>query len=224
MTARNERVRRPINHPPSNGEVPPSTYAAQIVDNLTNGSRGRPSDGQALLQQLLREILQPDHDGQALPGAIETAIDVNYRLIYVIVRAGLDVLHHENPFDHQLDLQSLALQCLAAIDLTIQRFPDVLFFVPLGVQPQDQPQGPLFLWLVPQLANLLNRDISDQIRYEIEKILKRAIHARTKSGSLKTRFHPVSKYIQGCIKGNDGLLSKDRGDFIIILLRSFVIS
>ena len=211
MTARNERARRSLNHPSGSGDLPPSTHAAQIVDDLANGNRGRANDGQALLQQLLREILQSDQDGQALPGAIETGIDVNYRLIYVISRAGLDVLHHENRFDRQLDLQSQALQCLAAIDLTIQRFPNVLFYVPVEIQPQDQqPQGPLFLWLVPQLANLLTRDINDQIRHGIEKTLKKAMTVQTKSLALRTRFHPVLKYIQGCIKGNYKFILQNR--------------
>ncbi|MCJ1379315.1 serine/threonine-protein kinase M1 [Xylographa soralifera] len=154
--ARHRQPQSEANGQQTNGYPPPSTFAAQIVDNLASARRlSNSTDNQADLRQLLQMILDADRDGDPLSEAIETSIEVNYRLIYTIVRAGLEVLSSYNPFDNTRDVQVQALNTLAVVDLTIRLYPEVLFWVPSNNDPTVRPGGPLFLWLVPQLINLL---------------------------------------------------------------------
>jgi len=185
----------------ANGEPPPSTYAAQIVDNLTSARRRSGSSGnQAHLRQLLQMILDADRNGDALSGAYETSTEVNYRLIYTIVRAGLETLSC-SPFDDQRDVQIQALNTLAVVDLTIRRCPEVLFCDSQNNDPIIRPVGPLFLWLIPHLVNLLSNETNPDIREGAVEVLRTALKVQTRASTSRSRLHPVAKYLQGCING-----------------------
>ena len=187
---------------PANGGQPPaSTFAAQIVDNLTNKKAHKNPSNQAILRQLLREILDADQAEYPPAGTIETNIEVNQHLIYVISRAGLESIQDDNPFEVQKDVHAQALDSLSVIDLTIRRCPDVLFSVPEESNVRNRPTGPVFLWLVPQMINLLDDKTNEEIRIGAEKILRLSLSLQTRSIASKTRLHAVFKYIQGCIKG-----------------------
>lgn len=186
----------------ANEDRPPaSTFAAQIVDNLSNTKAQKNPSNQAILRQLLREILDADQAEYPPAGTIETNIEVNQRLIYVISRAGLDNIHDDNPFEVQKDVHAQALDSLSVIDLTIRRCPDVLFSVSEESNVRSQPTGPVFLWLVPQMINLLEDKTIEEIRIGAEKILRLSLSLQRRSIASKTRLHPIFKYIQGCIKG-----------------------
>lgn len=185
----------------SNGEPPPSTYAAQIVDNLTSARRRSGSTGnQGHLRQLLQMILDADQNGDALSGAYETSTEVNHILIYTIVRAGLETLSC-SPFDDQRDVQVQALNTLAVVDLTIRRCPEVLFCDSQNDNPVVRPVGPLFLWLVPHLVNLLSYETNQDIREGAAEVLSTALKVQTRASTSRTRLHPIVKYLQGCING-----------------------
>lgn len=185
----------------ANGQPPPSTYAARIVDNLTGARRRSGSSAnQAHLRQLLQMILDADRNGDVLSGAHETNTEVNYRLIYTIVRAGLETLFC-SPFDDQRDVQVQALNTLAVVDLTIRRSPEVLFCDPLNQDPVIRPVGPLFLWLIPHLVNLLSHETNQDIREGAEEVLTTALKVQTRASTSRSRLHPIVKFLQGCIDG-----------------------
>ncbi|MCJ1394432.1 serine/threonine-protein kinase M1 [Xylographa bjoerkii] len=185
----------------ANGHPPPSTFAAQIVDNLASARQlSKSTDKQADLRQLLQMILDADHDGDTLSEAIETSIEVNYRLIYTIVRAGLEVLSSHNPFENTRDVHVQALNTLAVVDLTIRRCPEVLFWVPSNNDPTVRPGGPLFLWLVPHLINLLGHRFDKEVSEGAANVLGTMLSAQTRASTSRIRLRPVLKYIQGCIK------------------------
>ena len=192
----------------ANGDPPPSTYAAQIVDKFTSARRRpHPSDNEAL-RQLLRMILDADHNGKALPGGTETNIEVNYRLVYTIVRAGLEVLFSSSPFEDRTQVQVQACDTLAVVNLTIRRSPEVLFCTSETNDPIIRPGGPLFLWLVPHLVNLFRYDMSKEITEVAEKALRTALSVQSRTSTLRTRLHPVLRYLQGCITGRQATISQ----------------
>ena len=186
----------------ANGDPPPSTFAAQIVQNLTShGRRSGRGTSPSHLRQLLQRILDGDRSDDPQAGTIETDLDVNFRLIYVIVRAGLEILSSPNPFDDEEDIKYQALDCLAVISLTIKRSPKVLFHAPGPHEPDVGPKGPLFLWLIPQLIGLLRPNSDKRLLDAVMTVLKAALVARSGSLSLKSRTNPVLKYIRGCLNG-----------------------
>lgn len=200
--ARHGQPQSNANGQQSNGNPPSSTFAAQIVGNLASARRlSDTADKQAALRQLLQMILDAERDGDALSEAVEMNVDVNYRLIYTIVRAGLEVLSSENPFDDDREVRVQALNTLAVVELTIGRCPEVLFYVPDSNVSPPRPGGPLFLWLVPHLINLLDLDFDKGVREDAARVLGAALFVQTRTSTLRVRLHPVLKYIQGCIKG-----------------------
>ena len=182
-----------------NVNPPSSTFAAQIVDNFADAGRQQAPNSQAVLRQLLREILDADWGD----GSPKNGVEINHRLIYVIYRAGLETLNSDDPFDRQSHLHSQALDSLAVINLTIRQSPDVLFYVPQPNETRNQPGGPLFLWLIPHVFNLLTYKESTEIQAGAEKILKTALSVQNRSTASRTRLRPIRKYVQGCIKGID---------------------
>ena len=192
-----------VNRLPLHANPPPSTFAAQIVDNFADVGRQQAPNSQAVLRQLLREILDADQGEKTQGNGVESNVEINHRLIYVIYKAGLETLNSDDPFDRQSHLHAQALDSLAVIDLTIRQSPDVLFHVPQPNQTRNQPDGPLFLWLIPHVANLLVYEKSTDIQAGAEKILKTALSVQNRSTASKTRLQPVRKYVQGCIKGSD---------------------
>ena len=186
----------------TNGDPPPSTFAAQIVQNLTS-ARDRPGHGPkpTQLPRLLQQILDGDRRGDSQYGAVETDLDVNYQLIYVIVKAGLENLSTPNPFDDQEALVAQGLDCLAVITLTIKRSPAVLFAVPSSHETSIALKGSLFLWLIPQLTNLLRLESHEKLIEATRTTLETAVSIQASSYTSKTHLNPVVKYIQGCING-----------------------
>lgn len=182
-------------------DPPPSTLAAQIVDGLTKRKEHSKHQDQESFRQLLREILDVDDEHS---DSVETNVEVNHKIIYVVVRSGIEVLFQDDPFNKIDDLLQQGLSSLAVIRLTIQRSPEVLFFRPEIHEPDPKLGGPLFLWLIPILLSLLawNGDsgIQEAALRALETILK--IERKTHFRGMKPKS--VLKYIQGCVKGKSG--------------------
>lgn len=183
-----------------NGDFPASTIAAQIVDDhLTRGRIHPKHQDREKFRRLLREILYSDENTDEVTRVIETDNNVNCRLIYVVVRAGLEPALNEDPFEKKDELIKQALESLSVVELTLQRSPDVLFSVLEGRESDPQLDGPLFLWLVPRLSIMLGRTKDKEIHEGILRVLKTTLVMERKCRpQLKPQL--VLKYIQGCIK------------------------
>ena len=184
-----------------NGEPPQSTLAAQLVNHFTDGKKHSRNQDQETFRQLLREILNADRQENSRGEANETDSDVNYKLIYVIVKAGLDILNADDPFDEKSELLRQATDSLAAIELTIRRSPEILFIVPSRQDPNPKSSGPLYLWLVPQLLGLAGHARDDGVGDGILRLLTTALLAEGKTHTKGGKMHSIFKYVKGCIKG-----------------------
>lgn len=170
----------------NNGDAPPSTLAAQIVQNQTTNRASQQAGEKATFSGLLHEIL---HNPSAAP---ETDIGVNVQLISVVVEAGLSVLARDDPFA-QLDvLIPQAKDSLAVVEATIVRQAEVLF-APIG---QDGP--PLVLWLFARLFSLCGRPKCDAL--PITALINSAIGALSKS-KLWRSAATVQELIRECVNG-----------------------
>lgn len=180
-----------------NGENPPaSTVAAQIVENLTQGQYPARQPDKEEFQRLLHEILNPDDDGDDVAESVETNVDINCRLIYVVVRAGLDSLSNQDAFEDQDEIQKQAVASLSVVELTVRRSPEVL----LSTLHGPQQVGSLYLWLVPRLFIILGSTENKLIRRRICEVFKTTLMAE-KASFRQNNFLLVHKYLQGCIKG-----------------------
>ncbi|KAL9133708.1 MAG: hypothetical protein Q9175_005115 [Cornicularia normoerica] len=193
---------RPVlNELSQNAEPPQSTLAAQLVGRLTDGKKHPRTQDEGTFRQLLREILDIESGQVVRAEPLEMDSDVDCKLIYVIVKAGLEKITSDEPFHSKSELSRQAAECLTAINFTIKRNPEVLFGAPQFQGPDPRPVGPLYLWLLPKLLALTgclqdSETIAGVLRvFTTFLVFERKTHVR------RVNLRPVLKYVKGCING-----------------------
>lgn len=182
-------------HHHTNGDAhapPPSTLAAQIVQNQTTTKASQQSGEKATFAGLLHEIL---HNPSATP---ETDIGVNVQLISVVVEAGLSVLTRDDPFAQLNILLSQAADSLAVVEATIVRQSDVLF----AHISQDGP--PLIIWLLARLLPLCSRPKCGELN--VTGLINSAVSAASKS-KLWRSAALMQELVRECVNGMFEFLS-----------------
>ena len=150
---------------------PPSTLAAQLVQNQARINVGPPQSGEAAtFTQLLQEILA---DSNVAP---ETDVNVNIQLICVVAEAGLAPLAQDVPSNRFDELITQAKDSIAVIESTIKRQPEVLF-TQVG---EDGPQ--LLLSLLAHLVALCGKHGCHDL--PIPSLFDTAVSAVMKSANL----------------------------------------
>ncbi|KAL8849305.1 MAG: hypothetical protein Q9221_005715 [Calogaya cf. arnoldii] len=183
----------------TNGDVPPSTLAAQIADRMVVGNHESRDHDNENFQLLLQELLEAS-DPTSQPES-NTADDaaVNSRLICVIVRAGLGKARTGSSVDEQSKRESDSVRSLQAIDLIISRYPDTIFH-PLGAFDSSIVPGfPLFAWLLPRILAEVKELESHETEEYVLAIIKRSMLLTGKTGARYGRSSPITKYIRDCI-------------------------
>lgn len=184
----------------SNGDSPVSTLAAQIAENLTQGTRNSKTEDREKLRKLLQEILQTDDESEEVTENVEKRIDINRRLIYVIIRVGLESFN-DDPFNHQSDSKRQVEESLSVVELTLRKSPEALFSVFQSHEVDIPLRGPLYLWLIPKLFMVPIKFKDADTRIRTLQLLEIALGAERKPSHFQGRSKVISRYIQGCIKG-----------------------
>lgn len=184
----------------SNGDPPQSTLAEQLVNRFTRDTSIVPLQDDDTFTQLLREVL----DGEAYLNSANTPgtnLDVTHRLIYVIVKAGLEVLNSDDPFARDDERTNQALDSLKAIELTSRRSPNALFYVPSSSIDAALEDIPLVLWLLSKVLALLSIEKFEIVRNGLESLLVNLI-------SLEAKLHPkgfksrcIERYLKVIVEG-----------------------
>jgi len=169
---------------------PPSTLAAQLVRNHVDTARGvNQPDTTVTFRQLLQEILNKT----SVP---ETDVDVNHKLINVVVEAGLDVLFHNDPFAQWDFLISQAVDSLAVIQSTIQRQPDILFHNASSTSDQHPH---LLLWLFPKLLMLSKHPKAHQLQDSLASLVSSLVLSLSKTLDLWPYAKALLQMLRDCV-------------------------
>lgn len=156
------------------GGQPPSTLAAQIVQNHEQAAQQRTDGERATFGQLLQEILNNT-------SSEETDLEVNYKLVRVVTEAGLDVFLQDDPFARRSLLVDQARDSISVIELTIQRTPALLLY------PNRRDEGshqPLFFWILPRVFALLGNPKADGLQSILQRLLSCIITSLMRTGHL----------------------------------------
>ena len=198
-------------HP--NNEPPQSTLAAQLVNKITNDNKRLRNQDDETFKQLLREVL--DNESEMTSTAItgENGFDVNYKLIYVIVKAGLHTLTQDDPFNHRGEKTRQAVESLRAIQVTLRRNPTLLFLTPTRNDNGSHQDVPLLLWLMPKLLVLLEADIHPDIGKAAEKLLDSALLVEKKTHIKGIRTRTLLRYLQAWVGGLSEQYQKEKFSF-----------
>ena len=194
---------------PQNGDPPPSTLAAQLVQHFTNGTRRPKLQDHEAFRQLLLEVLgtAADQSGPLVP--FENDVDINSKLIYVIVKAGLESPSSRNPFSNGSDSYQEVVDSLAALEVTINTCPKVLFVTSPNQEAQSLGSVQLYQWLFPRLlAFSAKPDILDGHK-GIENLLKLCIMKEEKLQLAAAKHRPILAYLKGCTRGQSFPLNEE---------------
>ncbi|KAL8715001.1 MAG: hypothetical protein Q9220_000958 [cf. Caloplaca sp. 1 TL-2023] len=200
----------PVKDLAANGDLPASTLAAQIVDQLASSQSNIRHHDRESFNLLLEEILDVNRNvwnaaGDAGDAGAETAI--NSKLICVLVRAGLrgapDGLPAEEYQQNVVDV----LKTLEAIDLTLSRSPTALFHQVPPIDSQLDPRLPLFAWLIPRLLQEVRSIEFDAIEQNVADVIKRALLIWEKSGFKNRNNYHLPVYIQSFITGSKNMVA-----------------
>ena len=172
----------------TNGDVPPpSTLAAQIVQNQTRPAPPQQNGEKVTFAELLHEIL---HDRDATP---ETDIRVNVKLINVVAEAGLAPLADGNPFAQWDILIPQAIDSIAVIESTIKRQPEVII-------TSISSDGPLLLLpLIARLAAVCGRFQCEDL--PVVRLLDSVFRVLKSSLDLWQYANTLRQVLQECVDG-----------------------
>jgi hypothetical protein len=155
----------------ANGDTslpPPSTIAAQIVQNQAPEQGNSDPQNREIFGQLLQEYLQ---DAAASPATVdpeEVDLRLSAQLVTVVCKAGLDVLLEDNPFVGEV-LVSQAIDSLSVVQLTVKKSPDLLFYTEKLDPGADEK--PLLVWLLPKLLALVGQPKLEDVQGSLERLL-----------------------------------------------------
>ena len=182
-------------------EPPQSTLAAQLVSHLTNGKKHPGDQDEETFRQLLQEILAIESKQGGRAESLETDSHVDCKLIYVIVKAGLERIILDNPSNSTTRFGKQITDSLSAINSTVKRNPEVLFVVPRFQGLDARPIGPLYLWLLPKLLALISHLRESETINGILSVITTFLIVERKLHVRGVNLYPILKYMKGCING-----------------------
>ncbi|KAL8989157.1 MAG: hypothetical protein Q9169_008419 [Polycauliona sp. 2 TL-2023] len=184
--------RRPSYGPPVNGDIPPSTLAAQIADRMVDGHHDCRDHDTVNFQLLLKELLEASDPASQPESNLANEAAVNSRLICVIVRAGLGKLRTGHNVDGQPAKELDAIRSLQAIDLIISRSPDTLFYPLDALDPSIAPGSPHFAWLLPRILSEIKEPKLNGTEGHVLAIIKRSVNFKGKTQTRCGRTSPIT--------------------------------
>lgn len=146
---------------------PPSTLAAQLVENISTSARSSRPDETAELQRLFAAIEKVKND-PALLTSYQERIEHNHMLIYVYARVVLEGLKWDEPFANVPQLRADALRAINFMKITVNETPEVLLFTADEGTFLFRGLEPLWVWIFPKVLKLLGNGLCADLTTPIE--------------------------------------------------------
>ena len=196
-TAIKTRLNGLANGPSVAYDAPPSTMAAQLINNLsTTNAPSRPTE-QDDLKRLMAEVLEHDMNET---DDITLKLEHKHKLIYVFARAVLERLSTEDPFMNQAQLVGQASDALDIFTVAVRELPGVLDYVlPAGAALQSRGQEPLWTWLFPRVLKLLGRRNCENLTEKIKDFFYVAFQAAGRSPKHWNLTSSIFTYLKECV-------------------------
>ena len=213
-------------------EPPASTLAAQLLDNLARATQQSRHQDREDFEQLLR-IFETESQEERHVDDSESR-EESIKLIDVVVKAGLEILSRDHPFEDRSALVRQALRSLAVIDATIRRSPALLLMPTSQDEPAAKIQIPFFSWLIQKLWSTIIHETDREIHFAVSRSIAKLLALEKKTRSKAPKLHTIKRYIHGCIQGTHhgkrgsntacGLHHADDSSKIVFLLPKLRIS
>ncbi|KAI1337113.1 phosphatidyl inositol 3-kinase-like protein [Xylariaceae sp. FL0016] len=146
---------------------PPSTLAAQLVENISTTARSSRPDETAELKRFFSAIEKIKNQPDLLTSP-EDRIQHNHMLIYVYTRVALEGPTWDNPFPDNAQLRADVSRAINFLKVTIHETPEVLLSTAEDGRFLFRGGEPLWIWVIPRLLKVLScvpsPDINDAVR------------------------------------------------------------
>ncbi|KAI5464134.1 hypothetical protein BGZ63DRAFT_349688 [Mariannaea sp. PMI_226] len=162
---------RDLNSGAANSRPPPSTLAAQLVENISASTKSSKSDENSELKGLFT-IIQRVKDDPTLLKTPEERVEHNHMLIYVYSRVVLEGIKFDDPFLDRANVQTEGLKAINFLRFAIKETPKVLIYKPEKDEFLFRGREPLWLWLLPQLLRLLGHPQCLELVESLETLLQ----------------------------------------------------
>ncbi|KXX76695.1 Protein kinase rad3 [Madurella mycetomatis] len=188
---------RPGRHDLNNsvGGPPPSTLAAQLVENVSTSSRSSRPDETTELKRLSAVIEKVKND----PGCLKTheeRVEHNHLLVYVCGGVFLESLKLDDAFADGERLRAEALKAINFLRVTIAETPAVLKCTTDGKAFLSRGKEPLWLWILPKLLRMLGHRRCLAISAEIEGLCQDVLLLTSRNASLWDLGPSLIQYFQ----------------------------
>ncbi|TVY28597.1 Protein kinase [Lachnellula hyalina] len=179
-------------------EAPPSTMAAQLINNLSTTNKPSREPEQDDLKRLMTEVSELENSSTKLSN-LDVKLEHKHKLIYVFARAVLERLSNDDPFINTAQLVSQASEALDIFTSTIRETPAVLTYI---LKPQEtlqaRGQEPLWMWLFPRVLTLLGRRECEDLTDKIKSFFSTSFQAVAQSPKLWYLSSLFFSYLKEC--------------------------
>ncbi|RDA91201.1 hypothetical protein CP533_4836 [Ophiocordyceps camponoti-saundersi (nom. inval.)] len=179
-------------------DAPPSTLAAQLVENISTSAKSSRSDESSELRRLLA-IIQRDKNKPDSQKTNSEKVDYNHMLIYVYCRVALEGIQPDDPF---LDRHRVHAEFSKAINFfryTIKETPNVLKIY--GHDLFSRGREPLWVWLLPRILRFLGHAQLLDLEGSIEGFLQYLLLMVSRKNCLWDMSALLSIYLRACLTG-----------------------
>lgn len=183
---------------------PPSTLAAQLVENISASTKSARSDENSELKGLFA-VIQKVKDNPDLLKSQEDRLEHNHMLVYVYCRVVLDTIKLEDPFLDKSHVRAEAQKAINFLRFTINETPTVLDYREDNSSLLFRGEDPLWIWLLPQLLRLLGHSKCVDLEGSIEGFLQYLLLVTARNGQLWGITSQMSLYLRAAFTGILGL-------------------
>jgi len=184
---------------------PPSTLAAQLVENISTSARSSRPDETQELKRLFTIIERVKNQPDLLTTPAERA-EHNHMLIYVYARVVLEGLRWDDLFADHAKLRAEALMALNFLRVTVRETPAVLAHrIGGGERFLFRGEEPLWLWLLPKVLKTLAHPQCDALTSTTEEFIQFLVVTFCQSAALLEDAPVFVSYIQHLVESESGL-------------------
>ncbi|RYP22475.1 hypothetical protein DL767_009047 [Monosporascus sp. MG133] len=165
------------------GQPPPSTLAAQLVENISASTRSSRPDETAELSKLIGIIERVKDEPDNLKTR-EERVGHNHMLIYVYARVTLEGLKWDDPFADRVHLRSEALGAINFLKVAVAETPEVLLATSDPGRFLFRGREPLWIWIFPKVLKMLGYNNSVDLAAAIELFFQTVFSVACRSTAL----------------------------------------
>ncbi len=184
----------------ADGGPPPSTLAAQLVENISASTRSSRPDETRELKKLFAIIEEVKNQPDLLKTP-EEQVEHNHKLIYVYAQVVLDALKWDDLFANREALRTEALNAIQFLRITIKETPSVLAYRADEGTFIFRGQEPLWLWVLPKVLAMLGHHHCIPIAPTIEELCRFIIFSSARTPVLAAVAGDLVRYFQGNVQG-----------------------